>query len=315
MQRRIVITGADGFIGSHLSRFLASHGYEVYAVTLPGSPTQERIRGITGIHIVEGDLGQIGQFAEKLPPDIFAMVHLAWIGVSPEHRKSIDIQKKNLDLTLNAVRLASQIGVEKFVFPGSTFEYLYSGTIINRDTKPSPQDAYGASKIAARYYGEILCGQLGISFIYTVITGIYAADRLDNNVINYAITELLHERKPSLTRLEQLWDYVHIDDVVNAMEAIIRRGKKGGFYVIGHGDNCALSKYIFTIRDLINPALPLGIGDIPYSSDRMPMSCVDLSELRRDTGFEPEIDFEVGIQQVIENIKVREGVNDSLFET
>lgn len=308
MQKSIVITGGDGFIGSHLSKFLVSCGYEVYAITIPNSPTRNRISGVAGINIVEGDLNQIEALADKLPAHTFAMIHLAWIGVSPDSRKSIDIQKNNLDLTLNAVRLAGRIGVEKFIFPGSTFEYLYSSTVINRDAKPSPQDAYGATKVAARYYSEILCNQLGLSFIYVVISGIYAADRLDNNVIHYTITELLHKRKPSLTKLEQLWDYVYIDDVVDAIEAVIQRGKKNGFYVIGHGDNWPLSKYIFAIRDLIDPNLPLGIGDIPYNSDVLPMSCVDLSELQRDTGFIPKVDFKSGITLVKDKIREQEGI-------
>lgn len=307
LKKKIIITGADGFIGSHLSKFLVQCGYTVYALIVPNSPTKNRTSEVKGIHIVEGNLHNIEDLILKLPVDFFAMIHLAWIGVSPDNRKSIDTQKRNLDLSLNAVRLAGFIGVEKFIFPGSTFEYLYSGTIINRNAKPSPQDAYGATKVAAKYYCEILCNQLDISFIYTVISGIYAADRLDNNVINYTITELLYNRKPSLTRLEQLWDYVHIDDVVSALEAIIRSGKKDGFYVIGHGDNWPLSKYIFIIRDIIDRSLPLGIGDIPYSDDCLPMSCVDLSELKNDTGFVPSIDYEIGIKTVINNIKDREG--------
>ncbi len=308
MQKRIVITGGDGFIGSHLSKYLVSCGYEVFAVILPNSPTRTRISDIEGISIVEGDLQNIDSFYGEFPSRASALIHLAWYGVSPESRNSIDIQKNNLELTLNAVRLAERIGVEKFIFPGSTFEYLYSGSVINRNAKPSPQDAYGATKIAARYYSEIFCKQLGISFVYVVISGVYAADRLDNNVINYTITELLHNRKPSLTKLEQLWDYVYIDDVVNAIEAVIRCGKKNGFYVIGHGDNWPLSEYIYKIRDLINPTLPLGIGDIPYTNDILPMSCVDLSELQRDTGFIPKVDYQSGIKLVIEKIKERESL-------
>ena len=56
------------------------------------------------------------------------------------------------------------------------------------------------------------------------------------------------------------------------------------------------------IRDLIDPELPLGIGDVPYQDDRIPNSCVDLTRLREDTGFEPRVPFEVGIKEVISSI-------------
>ena len=64
-----------------------------------------------------------------------------------------------------------------------------------------------------------------------------------------------------------------------------------------------MANYIYKIRDAIDPSLPLGIGDIPYRDGKMPMSCVDLSEIKRDTGFEPKIPFGKGILDMIENVK------------
>lgn len=308
MYRKIVITGADGFIGSHLSKYLAREEDEVYAIVIPKSPIKDRITNVAGIHIIEGDMNSYETLVEHLPKNPDAFIHFAWAGVAPEDRKSIEVQKSNLDLTMNAIKLAATIESAKFVFPGSTFEYIYSEKIINRYTTPSPQDAYGATKVAARYYSSMLCNQLNVPFVYAVISGIYAADRIDNNVINYSITKLLYREKPSVTKLEQLWDYVHIDDVIHALDLIIDSGKNGGFYVIGHGDNMPLANYIYLIRDLINPELPLGIGDVPYTSDKMPMSCVDLTEIHEDTGFVPQISFEKGIVDVIEKIREREGL-------
>jgi nucleoside-diphosphate-sugar epimerase len=144
--------------------------------------------------------------------------------------------------------------------------------------------------------------------VYVVISGIYSADRLDSNVITYSINKLLDGECPSLTKLEQLWDYVHIDDVVMGLRLIIDKGKDNAFYVIGHGDNWPLANYIYKIRDAIDPTLVLGIGDVPYKDGKIPMSCVDLSEMKRDTGFEPKISFEIGILEMIESIKRSRGM-------
>ena len=76
-----------------------------------------------------------------------------------------------------------------------------------------------------------------------------------------------------------------------------------GFYAIGHGDNWELSNYVRIIHEKIDSSLPLGIGDIPYSFNEMPSSCVDLSDLKKDTDFVPRIDFETGIEKVIERLK------------
>ena len=72
-------------------------------------------------------------------------------------------------------------------------------------------------------------------------------------------------------------------------------------YAIGHGDNWALSNYIKIISKKIDSSLPLGIGDVPYSSDELPMSCVDLTDIKNDTGFEPKVSFEDGVTRMIAN--------------
>ena len=231
---------------------------------------------------------------------------LAWAGVSPEERDSFARQFSNVELVLNCARLAAALNAERFILPGSTAEYTDCGGPINKNSCPSPQNAYGAAKVSARYLCRALCRELELPFIYAVITGIYAADRRDNNVIYYVIRQLLDREKPRLTALEQLWDYVHIRDVEQAFYLIATRGKGGAFYSIGHGDNQPLARYIEQIRDCIDPTLPLGIGEIPYRDGIRPSSCVDLTSLREDTGFEPSVPFEEGIREVIRAIRLED---------
>lgn len=300
---QVVITGGDGFIGSHLVKYFSAHGFQVYAITIPDSPTLDRIQGLDNVLIVQRDFYDTQALMAELPQEPKALIHLAWTGVSPESRNSLNCQKSNIDLALQAVRLAAVLHAERFVLPGSTMEYSYCGQIINEKACPSPQNAYGAVKISTRYLCAAACEELGVPYIYTVISGIYAADRQDNNVIYYTISQLLNGRKPALTALEQLWDYVHIDDVSRAFYLIATKGMGGSFYAIGHGDNWPLSNYICQIRDIIDPMLPLGIGEIPYKGKCLPSACVDLTKLTLDTGFIPQIPFEIGIREVIKQMK------------
>lgn len=311
MNKNIMITGADGFIGNNLCKYLAKNGFQVYAIVQKNSLNRYKIENINEINIIESELCDIDYISKAVPKGFLALIHLAWSGVEPERRNLFSDQIVNIDLINYAVNLANRIHAKRFLFPGSTFEYLYYGSKINKDAKPSPQDLYGATKIAARYYAQVLCNKFEIDFLYLVISGVYAPDRNDNNVINYTINKLINGQKPSLTKLEQLWDYVYIDDVVASIEAVMMKGKKNGFYTIGHGDNWPLSKYINIIRDHINPDIELGIGDIPYKNNTMPMSCVDISDLINDTGYTPRVDFKDGISIVInQRLKQNKEKND-----
>lgn len=301
-----VITGGDGFIGSHLTKYLVQAGYEVFDIVIPSSPIKYRIENLEHVHIIEGDLNNYESFIKDLPDCPSAFFHFAWDGVSPEFRNDFSYQNKNIELSLNTVQLASKLKAEKFIFPGSTMEYVYYGKPLDKNAVPSPLNAYGVAKISARYACSIRCDELKVPFIYTVITGVYSEDRNDNNVIYYTISKLLHNERPSLTKLEQLWDYIHIDDVVYALKLIAEKGEPGSFYSLGHGDNWKLSNYIEIIHKLIDPNIPLGIGDLPYSNDKLPCSCVNLQPLYEDTGYIPKVSFEEGIERVINEVKKRE---------
>lgn len=300
--KKILVTGADGFIGKNLVTSLLKNRYQVYAIVYPGKNIYENVHD-ENLFVVSMDLNQVLNHVREFPTDIDVMYHFAWIGVKPELRNDLDVQMINVNMTLDCMKLAIAIGIKKIVFPGSTNEYLYYGKPINRDAVPSPNNAYGAAKIALRYLCSDFAVQNNIKFVYTIIAGIYAADRRDNNVIFYTIDKLLRGEKPSLTKLEQLWDYVYIDDVIDALISVGERGRGGAVYGIGHGDNWSLSNYIRIIHQKIDSSLPLGIGEIPYKSDILPSSCIDLTDMQKDTGFVPKIDFETGITMVINKIK------------
>ena len=305
---KILITGADGFIGHNLVNKLLNEGKEIYGIVFPGNDIY-KTEFNEKLHIKCMDLNQVMNHVKEFPNDIDTMYHFAWAGVKPELRNDLDVQMMNVNMTLDCMKLAIAIGIKKIVFPGSTNEYLYYGKPLNKDAVPSPNNAYGAAKIALRYLCSDFALRNNIEFIYTIIAGIYAADRRDNNVIFYTIDKLLHNQKPSLTKLEQLWDYVYIDDVMDALFLVGEKGRGGKVYAIGHGDNWELNNYIKIIHQKINPQLPLGIGEIPYDSDILPCSCIDLTDIEHDTGFIPKIDFEEGISRVI--TKIKENMNKS----
>lgn len=299
-----IITGADGFIGRHLVEKMLDEGIETFAVTRNGNNNLlNYYNGISNFHQIVMDSEHISDYYDIFPDNVDVMYHLVWSGVSGELRNNFRTQFSNINITMAYLNLAADKGIKRVILPGSTNEYLYSRTALNKNAFPTPSDAYGSVKVALRYLCAQFAKQHHIEFIYTIITGIYAADRHDNNVISYTINKLLKHEKPSLTKLEQLWDYVYIDDVIDALIAIGKYGHDGAVYSIGHGDNWPLANYIKIIHESIDSSLPLGIGEKMYEGNVLPSSCVDLTDIERDTGFVPRVKFEDGIMSVINRMK------------
>lgn len=299
--KNAIVIGADGFIGSHLLQFLSSAHVETWALVLPGSTRKEQLAKLPGVHMIECTLDDLP--TRDVEKDVHALYYLAWNGAHPNHRNDFAMQYENLELGMNCVRFASEIGAQKVIFPGSTFEYMFCNEPIRETSIPSANTAYGSVKLATRILCQQLAADLGVSFVYTVIAGIYSEDRRDNNVIYYAIDKLLRAEKPSFTPMEQLCDYVHIEDAVRALFLIGAMEVPRNFYTIGTGKERHLWQYIATIRDIIDPSLPLGIGERPYPGGIPSNSCVDLTALWEDTGYEPKILFEDGIQKMIKILK------------
>src|ERR1019366_4311588 len=100
--------------------------------------------------------------------------------------------------------------------------------------------------------------------------------------------------RPKLTRGEQMWDYLHVDDVASAVVATFDSDARGVFN-LGSGRALRLRAIVKMIRDAIDPALPLGFGDVAYRPDQVMHLEADVSALRSATGWRPAIPLEEGI--------------------
>jgi nucleoside-diphosphate-sugar epimerase len=114
----------------------------------------------------------------------------------------------------------------------------------------------------------------------------------------------LNREKPLTTGLEQKWDYLYVDDLIRAFVLIGDKGIGGKIYPIGSGEQKQMCEYVEIIRNLIDPSLLLGIGEIPYKNpSKIDNQILDITELKLDTGFKAEYDFSRGIIETIKYFK------------
>lgn len=307
--RRILITGATGTIGMALINKCIESKIEVIALVNPGSSRLDRIPKDPLVWVIKCGLDDLAEASakslgiEETEPGCGvyanAFIHLAWGGTFGDSRNNRDLQDKNAAYALDAVRLAGRLGCSVFVGAGSQAEYGRVSGVLTPDTPCNPENEYGRAKLRASCETRTLCRELGIRHIWTRILSIYGPYDGEGTMVMSVIRKLLSGQKPSLTAGEQMWDYLYCEDAANALLLLARHGRDGGIYPIGSGTARPLREYIEIIRDEIDPDLPLGFGEVPYSDKQVMHLCADISDLQRDTGFEPSVGFREGIQSTI----------------
>ncbi|MGG7198264.1 NAD-dependent epimerase/dehydratase family protein [Clostridium butyricum] len=299
--RSAIITGANGFIGRNVAKYLADNGVKVYAFVRNKNKSIYLDKN-KNINIIECKMEKIDQLNFNESIDTF--YHFAWEGVSGEERKDYNIQIKNIKYTCDAIKLAKKLEASKFIFAGSIIEYEYYKCI--EKNQSSINNIYGLAKITARNMGKIISDSIGIKFIETTISNVYGPGEYSPRLINMVIRKMLKKEKISLTLCEQLYDFIYIDDAVRAYYLIGQNGESKQNYYIGNNRPRKLKKFILEIRNCIDCTLEIGFGDIPFTGVSLEYNELDTSYLYEGLEFETLTSFGDGVLETIKWVKKHE---------
>ena len=287
--KHILLTGATGMIGSAIVREALKQGFCLTCIVRKGSPRAANIPRDSRVNIVECDISDYKTLELDGSCDVF--MHLAWDKTSVGGRDDVDCQLRNVEYTLDAVRLAKRSGCSVFIGAGSQAEYGVQSVPLTPDLPVKPESGYGIAKYAAGKFSAMLCKQLGMRFNWLRILSVYGPNDGENTLISYVVRELKAGRSPELTKCEQTWDYLHCDDAARAFFAVAERGVDGKFYPLGSGRGRPLSEYVMDLQKKIAPGVPVKFGAKEYYPHQPMFLVADISELTADTGWRPESEF------------------------
>ena len=292
-----IVTGPTGGIGHALCSRLLREGITVYAVAHPGSPRAATLPD--GLLRIDCDLSEMSRLPQ-LVPGADALFHLAWAKTVGAGRNDMYAQTDNIRYTLDVCRAAAALGCKVFVGAGSQAEYGRTDGALTPETPCFPESGYGMAKLCAGQMSRIECEKLGIAHVWPRILSVYGPFCEERSMLLSTARLLLAGKKPSLTAGEQLWDYLYVDDAAEALYRVALYGHSGRVYPIGSGKVCPLRAYVEILRDAVDPALPLGFGEVPYGAGQLMHLEADTHALEKDTGFQPKIDFAEGVRRMVE---------------
>lgn len=297
---RIFITGVNGFIGAALAKLLLQEQREV-AVLLRAGSCVDRIHALLPkLNVFYGDMREIGGYSSlvaQFKPN--AIIHLAWSGVQGKDRNS-SIQVQNISASSALYELAERIGCDVFVGMGSQAEYGPTSGRINEMTPTRPTTVYGAAKLSTGLLLERLAVASGRHLAWLRLFSSYGPGDDPSWLLQYLTRTLLARGRPALTAAQQMWDYIYVDDVARAVMSVMDQ-RVDGIYNLGSGQAYKLEHVILKIRDLIDPRLPLGFGEVPYRPDQVMHLEADIARLKMVTGWVPKTTLDEGLLNVVEH--------------
>ncbi|MGF7038587.1 GDP-mannose 4,6-dehydratase [Mucilaginibacter lappiensis] len=305
---QILVTGGNGFIGSHIIDFLINNGYTsvISLDNLSGSNYGNNLNVNPQCKYVYGDLGNLA-FLDKFFSDnqISYIFHIGANGNVPYSNDfpTVDFNS-NAAGTFNIFNLSLKYKIKKVVFASTAAVYgVPESTPVSENNPLNPVSNYGLTKL----YGE----KLAIAYYHTY--------GLNCNVIRifntygprqprYVLYDFIKKLNANKTQLEvfgdgeQVRDYAYVSDTVKAFYDVMLSEKNGEVYNISGGNPINLKQLIVIISEIlkIDPVITYTgkswPGDIKILNG-------DISKIKREIGFEPKVSIKQGLEKSIEWFK------------
>lgn len=298
---KVMLTGASGFLGSYVLRRLVQGGdADVLALLRDPESAWRAADVMARANVLRADLGDEDTYSRAVRE--FApthLVHLAWEGVAGSSRND-RAQWRNLERTLRLLEHALDAGAAHFVGLGSQAEYGPCARRIDESQATRPTTLYGAAKLATCILAERMCAAAGARFAWLRLFSSYGPMDNPDWMIPYLARALLRGERPQVTRAEQRWDYVYVEDAAGAVEAVARNPQARGVFNLGSGTAPSLRDVIETIRGEIDPGAPIGYGEVPYRPDQVMHLEADIARLTGATGWKPRMPLAEGIRRTVD---------------
>jgi len=296
--KRVIITGATGAVGTAIIRELIKNNIEVLVLCREGSKRNSQIPKNKLVKLRYCSLDELQSLkSDGSTYDVF--YHLAWAGTTGQARDDMYLQNQNVRYALDAVAAAKRMGCTRFIGVGSQAEYGRIEGLIKPDTPTNPTMGYGIGKLAAGLMTRQYARQIGLEHIWVRIVSVYGPNDGPQSMVMSTINKLKSGEVPQLTKGEQMWDYLYSGDAGRAFVRLGEKGISGKTYVLGSGNVRPLKEYVKDIRDVVAPDMDLAFGAIEYYPHQVMHLQADISELKKDTGWEPKMPFRDGIKSVL----------------
>ena len=300
--KRVLITGADGFIGAHLAAELVARGARVFAAVRNISHTWRLDTIRSQISMLEGDLTHIEDaraIIEQSQPDIIFNA-----ASTTDTSRLLDVLESVVENTYGILRAtltaARENKVERFIQFGSIEEYGLAKVPLTEDMRALPMSPYSLGKLMATETALLFAraGDMHISVVRPAAT--FGPQQTSHMLIPSIIKAALEKMDFDMNKGEQLRDFIFVDDLVAGVLAVGSSERScGEIFNLGSGTPTLVKDVANIVNDALGHPITINFGAQPYRENDSTEFYMDSGKARNVLGWEAKTELRGAIQKTV----------------
>jgi len=294
--KRVVVTGASGFIGNACIESLLENGqYEIHAVS---KRDHNRPHPRVNWHLLDlHDHQASRKLLNSVKPS--HLLHLAWYATPGKFWFS-DENYRWVETSFALLKAFYLAGGKRCVTAGSCAEYLWDNSVCHEDVTPlTPSTIYGECKKSLYTMQKDFCDESGLSCAWGRVFHLYGPHEPQQKLVSSIIISLINGKQAECSHGDLARDYLYVKDVASAFVALLDSRVEGAVNITS-GQPVALREIILKIGDKLDRTRLIRFGNRPPAENIPAIITGAVERIMNDVGWQPVYNLDNGIDLTIE---------------